>query len=131
MHLYDPHDPYEPPEPFKSKYETTPYDGEIAYVDSAIGKLFSGLKTLGLYDSSVIAIVADHGEALGEHGEESHGFFLYDETIHVPLMIRLPMARGAGLQVDKPVGLVDIAPTLLRAIGAEVPNSMQGKSLLH
>jgi arylsulfatase A-like enzyme/tetratricopeptide (TPR) repeat protein len=130
VHLYDPHDPYEPPEPFKSKYQTAPYDGEIAYVDSAIGKLFSGLKTLGLYDSPVIAIVADHGEALGEHGEESHGFFLYDETIHVPLMIRLPMARGAGLQVDKPVGLVDIAPTLLQAIGAEVPNSMQGKSLL-
>ena len=130
VHLYDPHDPYEPPEPFKSKYAVAPYDGEIAYVDSALGKLFAALKADGLYDSSVIAIVADHGEALGEHGEESHGFFLYDETIHVPLLIKLPMGRGAGVQVDKPVGLVDLAPTLLRAIGAEVPSAMQGRSLL-
>jgi arylsulfatase A-like enzyme/Flp pilus assembly protein TadD len=129
VHLYDAHDPYEPPEPFKSKYAATPYDGEIAYVDSALGKLFAALKAAGLYDSSVVAIVADHGEALGEHGEESHGFFLYDETIHVPLVIRLP-AAGPGVQVNAPVGLVDIAPTLLRAIGADVPSAMQGKSLL-
>ena len=130
VHLFDAHDPYEPPEPFKSKYAAAPYDGEIAYVDSALGKLFAALKAEGLYDSSLIVIVGDHGEALGEHGEESHGFFLYDETIHVPLVIREPMARGAGVQVDKPVGLVDVAPTVLRAIGAEEPSTMQGKSLL-
>jgi arylsulfatase A-like enzyme/Flp pilus assembly protein TadD len=134
VHFYDAHDPYEAPEPFKSKYASSPYDGEIAYVDSALGTLFSGLKSLGLYDSPVIAVVADHGEALGEHGEESHGYFLYDETIHVPLMIRLPMGGGsekqAATQVDASVGLVDIAPTLLRAIGADVPVAMQGKSLL-
>jgi len=130
VHFYDAHDPYEPPEPFKSKYAATPYDGEIAYVDSALGKLFAALKDAGAYDSSVIAIVADHGEALGEHGEESHGFFLYDETIHVPLVIRLPVARGAGAQVSAPVGLVDLAPTLLRAVDADVPGAMQGRSLL-
>ncbi len=130
VHFYDPHDPYDPPEPFKSKYSSAPYDGEIAYMDSALGKLFAGLKTLGLYDSPVIAIVADHGEALGEHGEEGHGFFLYDETIHVPLMIRMPMGRSARSQVNAPVGLVDIAPTLLQASGEEVPGKMQGKSLL-
>lgn len=130
VHFFDAHDPYEPPEPFKSKYAAAPYDGEIAYVDSALGKLFAALKAEGLYDSSLIVIVGDHGEALGEHGEESHGFFLYDETIHVPLVIREPMARGAGVQVDKPVGLVDVAPTVLRAIGAEEPSTMQGKSLL-
>jgi len=130
VHVYDAHDPYEPPEPFKSKYASAPYDGEIAYVDSVMGKLFAGLKTLGLLDSAVITVVADHGEALGEHNEESHGFFLYDETIHVPLMIKLPSARGASGQVDAAVGLVDIAPTLLSAIDAQVPNTMQGRSLL-
>jgi len=130
VHFYDPHDPYEAPEPFRSKYAAAPYDGEVAYVDAAVGKLFAGLKTLGLYDSAVFAIVADHGEALGEHGEESHGFFLYDETIHVPLVIRLPIGRATGAQIDASVGLVDIAPTLLRAIGAEAPAAMQGRSLL-
>lgn len=130
VHLYDPHDPYEPPEPFKSKYAAAPYDGEIAYMDSSLGKLFAELKTLGLLDSAVIAFVADHGEALGEHGEESHGFLLYDETVHVPLMIRLPAVPGSGAPIDAPVGLVDIAPTLLRAVGAEIPGTMQGRSLL-
>ncbi len=130
VHVYDAHDPYDPPEPFKSKYAATPYNGEIAYVDSALSKLFAGLKAAGLYDPSVIAVAADHGEAFGEHGEESHGFFLYDETVHVPLMIRLPMARDAGAQVSKRVGLVDLAPTLLRAVDAEVPSAMQGTSLL-
>lgn len=130
VHLYDAHDPYEPPEPFKSKYAASPYDGEIAYVDSALGKLFSAMKASGLYDSSIIAIAADHGEAFGEHGEESHGFFLYDETIHVPLAIKLPKGRHASPTVSAPVSLVDLAPTLLRAIDAEVPGKMQGKSLL-
>ncbi|HTS36276.1 MAG TPA: sulfatase-like hydrolase/transferase [Candidatus Solibacter sp.] len=130
VHFYDPHDPYDPPEPFKSKYSASPYDGEIAYMDSALGRLFAGLKAVGLYDSALIAVVADHGEAFGEHGEESHGYFLYDETIHVPLMIKLPSARVAGEKIDAPIGLVDVAPTLLSALGAEIPASMQGKSLL-
>ena len=130
VHLYDPHDPYDPPEPFKTKYSATPYDGEIAYVDSALGRLFAGLKTAGFYDSSVIAVVADHGEAFGEHGEESHGFFLYDETVHVPLLIKLPASRAAIAHVSARVGLVDVAPTLLRAAGVDVPTAMQGVSLL-
>ena len=130
VHVYDPHDPYDPPEPFKSKYASTPYDGEIAYVDATLAKLFSALKAAAAYDSSLIAIMADHGEAFGEHGEESHGYFLYDETIHVPLLIKPAVGSAAGLEVSKPVGLVDVAPTLLRAVGAEVPAEMQGKSLL-
>jgi arylsulfatase A-like enzyme/Tfp pilus assembly protein PilF len=130
VHLYDPHDPYDPPEPFKSKYAATPYDGEIAYVDSALGTFFAGLKAAGLYDSSVIAIVADHGEAFGEHGEESHGFFLYDETVHVPLLIKLPVGRTATARISARAGLVDVAPTLLRAAGVEVPSQMQGESLI-
>lgn len=130
LHFYDAHDPYEPPEPFKSKYAAAPYDGEIAYVDSALGKFFSALKAAGLYDSVVIAIVADHGEAFGEHGEESHGFFLYDETVHVPLVLKAPASQNASATVDSMVGLVDIAPTLLREVGLEVPPAMQGVSLL-
>lgn len=130
VHLYDPHDPYDPPEPFKSKYAATPYDGEIAYVDSELGTFFAGLKAAGLYDSSVIAVVADHGEAFGEHGEESHGFFLYDETVHVPLLIKLPVGRTVNARISARVGLVDVAPTLLRAAGVEAPSQMQGKSLI-
>lgn len=130
VHLYDPHDPYDPPEPFKTKYATVPYDGEIAYVDSALGALFSALKLRGLYDRSVIAVVADHGEALGEHGEETHGLFLYDETVHVPLLIKLLAPRARPSRVDRRVGLVDVSPTLLQAVGVEAPSSMQGSSLL-
>jgi arylsulfatase A-like enzyme/Tfp pilus assembly protein PilF len=130
VHLYDAHDPYDPPGPFKTKYAAVPYDGEIAYVDSALGALFSALKLRGLYDRSVIAVAADHGEAFGEHGEESHGLFLYDETIHVPLLIKLPALHAHSLRVDRRVGLVDVSPTLLRAVGVEVPSSMQGSSLL-
>jgi arylsulfatase A-like enzyme/Tfp pilus assembly protein PilF len=130
VHFYDPHDPYDPPEPFKTKYAATPYDGEIAYVDSALGKLIAGLKAGGAYDSSVIAIVADHGEAFGEHGEESHGFFLYDETVHVPLLIKLPADGVAGGHSNACVSLVDVAPTLLSAVGIGVASEMQGVSLL-
>jgi arylsulfatase A-like enzyme/Tfp pilus assembly protein PilF len=95
VHLYDPHEPYDPPEPYKSRYAAEPYDGEIAYMDSAVGKLLRELKTLGLYDGTMIAVMADHGESLGAHGEDTHGFFLYDETIHVPLVIKLPHTRAA------------------------------------
>jgi choline-sulfatase len=130
IHLYDPHDPYDPPEPFKSKYATAPYNGEIAYLDACLAKLFTALKGAGLYNSSVIAIAADHGETFGEHGEQSHGFFLYDETIHVPLLIKMPGTRASGIQVSSRVGLVDLAPTLLAAVGVRVPPSMQGNSLL-
>ncbi len=130
VHFYDPHDPYDPPEPFKSKYTAAPYNGEIAYVDFALGKLFAGLKAAGLYDSSIVAVVADHGEAFGEHAEVSHGFFLYDETIHVPLLIKLPGVNVAHEQINRPVGLVDVSPTLLEAAGVKIPAMMQGVSLL-
>ena len=90
VHCYDPHGPYDPPAPYNSRYETDLYDGEIAYMDSAIGKLLIGLQSSGVYDRTIIAVTADHGEAFGEHGERHHGIFLYDETIHVPLVIKLP-----------------------------------------
>ena len=130
VHLYDAHDPYDPPEPYKSKYASAPYDGEIAYVDSALGKFLSELRTRGIYDNAVIALMADHGEALGDHGEDTHGFFLYDATIHVPLVIKLPGGAAAGERIETRAGLVDVLPTILEAVGIDVPKEVQGESLL-
>jgi len=130
VHVYDPHDPYDPPALFKAKYAAAPYDGEIAYADAALGKLFTALRSQGLYDGALIAVVADHGEAFGEHGEQSHGFFLYDETLHVPLMLKLPAERAAGLRMETRVGLVDLAPTLLQEVKIDSPKAMQGETLL-
>jgi arylsulfatase A-like enzyme/Tfp pilus assembly protein PilF len=130
IHLYDPHDPYDPPPPFKARYAASPYDGEIAYVDSALGKLLTALRSRGLFEGALIAVAADHGEAFGEHGERSHGFFLYDETLHVPLLIKLPGERAGGLHIGSRVGLVDVVPTLLREAKIEIPAAMQGETLV-
>jgi arylsulfatase A-like enzyme/Tfp pilus assembly protein PilF len=128
IHLYDAHDPYDPPEPYKSRYASEPYDGEIAYTDASVGKLLSTLRKNGLYDGAVIAVAADHGEAFGEHGERRHGIFLYDETIHVPLLLKLPGAH-ATRRVDSRVGLADVAPTLLQTAGLKIPGAMQAQPL--
>jgi len=130
LHFYDPHDPYDPPPPFKAQYASSPYDGEIAYMDSAIGAWLTALRSHGLYEQSLIVVAADHGEAFGEHGEESHGLFLYDETLHVPLLVKLPAAASIHVRVDRRVGLIDIAPTVLQEAGIPVPPTMQGESLL-
>ena len=129
VHFYDPHDPYDPPEPYKTKYASELYDGEIAYMDSAVGDLLHELKTRNLYDGSMIAVMADHGESLGAHGEETHGVFLYDETIHVPLLIKLPHG-AAHQQIENRVELVDVMPTMLQVAGVAVPKEVQGESLL-
>jgi arylsulfatase A-like enzyme/Flp pilus assembly protein TadD len=130
IHLYDPHDPYDPPEPYKSRYASAPYDGEIAYVDAAVGKFISWLRLRGLFDDSLIAVMADHGEALGEHGETTHGIFLYDETIRVPLLFKLPKGRFSGARIDTRARLVDVLPTILQAVNIPVPPAVQGESLL-
>ena len=130
VHFYDAHDPYDPPEPYKSRYAAEPYDGGIAYEDAAVGKLLRQLKLRGLYDGTVMAVMADHGESLGAHGEDTHGVFLYDETIQVPLLIKLPHATTAGKKIDDRVELVDVLPTLLQEAGIEVPKEVQGVSLL-
>jgi len=129
IHLYDPHDPYTPPEPYASRYHSEPYDGEIAYTDSIVGKLLHELRARNLFDSSLVAVMADHGEAFGEHGENHHGIFLYDETIHVPLLIKTP-GQHTPTKQDARVGLVDVAPTILQALKLPVPNTMQGQPLL-
>ena len=129
MHLYDPHAPYTPPEPYRTEYAGRLYDGEIAFADEQVGRLVRFLKEKGVYRNTVIVLAGDHGEGLGEHGEKTHGFFIYNSTMHVPLIIRLPDA-AAGRVVEDPVSLVDLMPTVLRAVGVDIPAQVQGKSLL-
>jgi arylsulfatase A-like enzyme len=130
VHLYDAHDPYDPPSPFAARFAGAPYDGEIAAVDAAVGLLVAGLRERGIFDGALIVVLGDHGESLGEHGEETHGVFLYDATIHVPLVVRLPRGEGAGRRLASQVGLVDVAPTVLEAAGLAVPPAVQGRSLI-
>ncbi len=128
MHLYDPHYPYHPPEPFATEYKDRPYDGEIAFADSQLGRLIAFLKEKGLYRNTLIVVSGDHGESLGEHGEKTHGFFIYNATIHVPLIIHLP---GSGAStIANVVSLADIMPTVLQKAKLDVPAQVQGQSLL-
>jgi choline-sulfatase len=129
VHLYDPHDPYEPPLPYSETYKDRLYDGEIAYADSALGEFFSYLKKAGQYSNAVIVAVGDHGEGLGQHNEDTHGIFLYDSTTHVPLIIKLPGASNAGTTVEAQVQTIDIMPTLLDLAGAPAPPRQDGESL--
>lgn len=133
IHLYDPHTPYEPPEPYKTQYEGQPYglyDGEIAYVDFLIGKVLENLRNKDLLQKTVIVIVGDHGESLGEHHESTHGFFIYDAAISVPLIIRIPSARFQGQTIAAQVQNIDIMPTLCEILNLPVPQTVQGQSLL-
>ncbi len=133
IHFYDPHTPYEPPEPYKSEYSGRPwglYDGEIAYVDSLIGKVLESLREKGVLDRTIIVVAADHGESLGEHGESSHAFFIYDATVSVPLVLKLPGSRSKAAIIEAQVENVDIMPTLLGLLGIDVPKVVQGRSLV-
>jgi len=130
VHVYDPHSPYDPPQPYKTRYAKALYDGEIAYVDSAMGKFFQQLKAKGIYDNTEIVLTADHGESLGAHGEEEHGVFLYDETIHVPLVVKLPQGESAGKRIEDRVELADVLSTVLGTVDIPVPDQVQGQSLL-
>src|SRR5437899_729026 len=130
VHFYDAHDPYDPPSPYKERYAAQPYDGEIAFADACVGKLLDALRKRGLYDEALIAVMADHGESLGAHGENTHGVFLYDETLHVPLLVKLPLNRAAGKRIETRAGLVDVAPTLLNVAGVSPPAEMQGQPLM-
>ena len=128
VHLYDPHFPYTPAEPYASRYRSQPYDGEIAFADAQVGRLMAFLKDRDLFDSSLIVLSGDHGEGLGEHGEKTHGFFIYNSTLHVPLLIKVP--RATPRVVGDEVSLVDVMPTLLQALTLSIPPSVQGRSLL-
>ncbi|HEY0144040.1 MAG TPA: sulfatase-like hydrolase/transferase [Thermoanaerobaculia bacterium] len=128
LHIYEPHTPYTPPEPFKSKYASA-YDGEIAHADDIVGKFLQSLKDAGLYDKSLIIITSDHGEGLGEHGEDEHGVFLYREAIQVPLLVKLPHNSNAGATVAAPVQHIDLAPTIYERTATQVPAKLPGRSL--
>ncbi|HEY1400546.1 MAG TPA: sulfatase, partial [Terriglobales bacterium] len=129
VHLYDPHDPYEPPPPYSEIYKDRLYDGEIAYADSALGHFLAYLKKQGWYESSLIVVVGDHGEGLGEHHEDTHGIFLYDSTTHVPLLVKLPEQREAGRTVEAQVRTTDIMPSILEVLGVLAPARLDGESL--
>src|SRR5215472_8927807 len=105
MHLYDPHYPYRPPAPYSEQYKDRPYDGEIAFADVQVGRLVSFLKAKGLYHNTLIVLTGDHGESLGEHGERTHGFFIYNATLHVPVLIHLP-GQSAGTKSYDLISLV-------------------------
>jgi len=128
VHCWDPHSPYDPPEPFKTQFKGHLYEGEVAYVDHALGKLFKHLDESGLYGSTLVIFTGDHGESLGQHGEETHGFFAYNSGIWIPLIISYPGARPGG--VEDYVSHVDIFPTVCDVLGIEIPPSIQGGSLL-
>jgi choline-sulfatase len=129
LHLYDPHEPYWPPQPFRQAFKDAPYDGEIAFDDAIVGQVVERLGELGLGDRTLVAIVGDHGESLGDHGEETHGMFVYDSAIRVPLILWRPGLLKAGVVVRDPVRVTDVAPTLLELAGAPALPTPDGRSL--
>jgi arylsulfatase A-like enzyme/Tfp pilus assembly protein PilF len=126
LHLYEPHKPYSPPPEYA---EYAPYDGEIAYADEIVGRLIRYLKSHQLYDRSTIVLLSDHGEGLGDHGEQEHGLFVYDEAIHVPLIVKQAGGTGAGRRIHDVVQHVDVVPTILDLAKAPIPGNLHGRSL--
>src|SRR5262249_54955039 len=112
IHLFDPHSPYDAPAAFAAAHRDSPYDAEVAYTDAALGALFDDLSKTHVLDAALLVIVADHGESLGEHGERTHGTFVYDATIRVPLIVRLPrhaaLAGAALRHIPTPVETADL-----------------------
>ncbi len=130
LHFYDAHTPYDPPEPYKTQYAGRPYNGEIAFVDAELGRVIDFLEREGLMERTVIAVIGDHGESLDEHGEASHGFFVYESTTRVPFVIRAPFDRLAGRRVTDPVRAVDLVPSVLDLLDVATPKGISGASLV-
>ena len=138
LHYFDPHEDYDPPEPFKSRFSGSgaslrarlndAYAAEIAYTDYCIGQVFDKLKALGLYDSTLIILVGDHGELLGEHGEPTHTYYIYQNAIRVPLLYKMP-GRRKPAHVESLVGIIDIVPTICGLLDIAPPPSVQGIDL--
>ncbi len=130
VHLYDPHAPYEAPEPYRSRFPSTPsgaYDAEIAATDALVGRLLAALEEDGRLDETLVVVLADHGEMLGEHGEQTHGFFVYDAAVRIPLLIAGPgIAPGV---IEDQVRIVDVMPTVLARLGVPAPAAVQGVDL--
>ncbi|HPW17876.1 MAG TPA: tetratricopeptide repeat protein [Candidatus Aminicenantes bacterium] len=134
IHLYDPHLPYEPPEPYRSEYAGAGpaglYSGEIAFMDEQVGRLTAWLDRTGLDRTTVLVLVGDHGEGLGDHAESAHGFFIYDSTLHVPLIVVAPLDGLAGKRVPAQVSTADLFPTILDLAGLSGVGEVQGRSLV-
>jgi arylsulfatase A-like enzyme/Tfp pilus assembly protein PilF len=128
VHYYDPHEPYDPPEPYKHQYAQRLYDGEIAYMDEQVGRLLDGLEQFGLGSRTLVVAVGDHGESLGEHGELTHGIFLYDATLHVPLIVSGPDVPG-GKVIEDQVRSIDLHPTVMEFLHLAPSREAQGVSL--
>lgn len=129
VHFFDPHKTYDPPPEFAEQY-SQPYVGEVAYTDSQVGRVLAAIKELEVDDRTLVVIVGDHGEGLGDHQEATHGSFVYDSTLHVPLIFRCPGQVPAQTAIESPVKTIDIAPTILTFVGLTTPAVVQGKSLL-
>jgi arylsulfatase A-like enzyme/Flp pilus assembly protein TadD len=135
VHFFDPHRPFEPPEPYKSKFSTDLYDGEIAYTDAMLGRLTDELEKKNLSENTLVILTADHGEGLGEHDEEAHSLFLYDTTIRVPLVVKWPEGMAVpqrwkrGARLEEPVETVDIMPTVLSLVGIGKKPAFDGLDL--
>ncbi len=132
VHLFDPHGPYDPPSPYKEAHADVPYDGEVAFADAQIGRLLDALREMGQYERTLVIAAADHGEGLGDHEETYHGIFLYDSTMRVPLIVR-PPGGGGGRVVEDLASTLDVAPTILDALGIPLPEEagpVQGVSLV-
>ncbi len=130
IHLYDPHSPYQPPPPYDRRFPGQPYFGAVAFMDAQLDRLWQALEKGGLFDRSVIVIAGDHGESLGEHGERTHGFFVYDAAIRVPLIVDAPLAGARGVVAPGPAGLVDVLPTVAELTGLPLPAEARGRSLV-
>ena len=129
FHVYEPHVPWDPPEPFRGLHPH-PYDGEIAAADAIVGGLLDHLRQIGVYDRAIVIVTSDHGEGLGDHGEDQHSILLYREAIQVPLLLKLPRNLRAGELVKEPAQLADILPTVAELVGVPAPKTSSGRSLL-
>jgi arylsulfatase A-like enzyme len=149
LHYFDPHDPYVPPEPWKSRFErpkdpsgrtsladalikrdlVDAYDGEIAFTDDELGRLFAHLEKLGLTRDTLVVVTADHGEGMGQHGVIGHGVNIYEEAVHVPLILRWPARLPAGRVIEAPIESMDVLPTLLELLGLASNGAIRGSSL--
>ncbi len=130
IHLYDPHTPYDPPPPFRERYRDRPYVGEIAYTDYQLGRLWHYLEERGLTEKTILIFTSDHGESLGEHEESTHGFFIYQGAVHVPLIVVTPFEELQGRTRSAVVSLVDVMPSMLEMAGIAFPPQNQGKSFV-
>ena len=129
VHLFDPHVPYAPPDPYRESYREQPYAGEVAYTDAALGAFLDRLRSTGRLENTLLVVTADHGESLGEHGEKTHGAFAYNSTLHVPLIL-WAAPRLEPQVFSETVGHVNVLPTVLELLNVPVPDSVQGKTLL-